>query len=215
MQSAAKADATKSAAVAPLAATNGTQPASDKARGARADFAALVPNVVTSGARMTQPTSISAPTAPTHPAVANAAHQIVAQAQLLHNGQSAEMRLRLRPPDLGEVNVTVRRDADGGLTVHLVAATREAASALNANMHFLRASLDQHSTGRGAEVTLGQHDSAGSSPQHGRNQPTPGQEQDGSTRDAPPSALNKLAATSIRASPNTQSIRNSTVDYDA
>ena len=200
------------APVAALAATNSAQPTTDKTRGTRSDFADLSTNVVTSGPGMAQATTITTPATPTHPAVANATHQIVAQAQLLQNGQTAEMRLRLRPPDLGEVNVTVRRDATGGLTVHLVAATSEAASALNANMHFLRASLDQHSHGRGAEVTLGQHDAAGSPPQQGRGHATPGQENDGSLLEETSISINKLSTTQSQPSP---SVRNSTVDYDA
>ncbi len=104
----------------------------------------------------------AAPATP-HPAVVNASREIALQAQLVGRGQSAEMRLRLRPPDLGEVGVTVRRSATGGLTVHLAPASPEAAAVLRAHLPHLQTALEPHSQGQGAQVTLGQHDASGSS----------------------------------------------------
>ncbi len=109
--------------------------------------------------------AVSAPAATssaatTHPAVASATTQIVAQATLVQNGQTAEMRLRLRPPDLGDLSVTLRRDMTGALTVRLVPATGEAAAVLGASLHHLHAALDQHSANGRASVSVDQRDVA-------------------------------------------------------
>lgn len=167
----------------------------------------LIPMPGISGSTHTAPTPAIAQHAasPVHPAVANAAQEIVAQAQLLRNGQTTEMRLRLRPPDLGEVGVTVQRAMNGGLTVHLVPATREAAAALGANLHTLRATLEAQSNGQGANVTLGQHDASGSS-QHQRREAFTGES--APMPDAPAAPPTSRAST-------TQPRTTSTIDYDA
>lgn len=113
----------------------------------------------------------SAPgTASMPPVIQHAADQIVAQASLLQNGQSAEMRLRLRPPDLGDLQVTLRRETHGGLTVHLIPATREGSDALAANLHHLQSMLDAQSNGQGAQLSLTQYGSSGQGSAFSRGQ---------------------------------------------
>ncbi len=121
------------------------------------------------GATVAAATTV-APQAPPHPAVANATAQIAAQAQMLAPGQASEIRLRLRPPDLGEVQVQIRRNAAGALAVHLFPALPEAAQVLNANLEHLRAALTPHSQGAAPDVTLEQRDASGQSRQHQQGQ---------------------------------------------
>jgi flagellar hook-length control protein FliK len=156
----------------------------------------------------TTPISVPTSTPITHPAVQNAAHQIAAQAQLVQSGQTAEMRLRLRPPDLGEVQVTIRRTATGSLAVHLIPATSEASAALTTNLHLLRGALEPHSQGQSAQVTLTQHHASGS-PQHGgrHNEQTP-EDTAAANHDTP--AQTTASNTLPRPRPNL-----GTIDYDA
>jgi Flagellar hook-length control protein FliK len=85
-------------------------------------------------------------------------NQVTAQAQLIQNGQSAEMRLRLRPPDLGDVQITLRRDAEGVLSAHLVPVQHDATLLLTQHISHLQQALDQHSHGGHAEVSIGQQE---------------------------------------------------------
>nr|MBA3827066.1 flagellar hook-length control protein FliK [Ktedonobacterales bacterium] len=159
-------------------------------------------------ARLGNVTTTGGPPAatPTHPAVVNATREIVAQAQLLGHGQSAEMRLRLRPPELGEVGVTIRRTATGGLTMHINPASPAAAAVLRSHLPQLQTALDQQSQGQGAQVTLGQHDASGSSHRQGGGNGARGDEH------APPSSSTPTASRPVASARVT---RNTALDYDA
>jgi hypothetical protein len=127
---------------------NGTDPS------AAATTAPLMPGTASAPAsRADQPAA--------HPAVQHAADQIVARAAMLQRGQATELHMQLRPPDLGDLSVTLRRDLAGALSVHLVPANGEASRVLAANLHHLGAALDAHSSSGHASVTLGQRDAAG------------------------------------------------------
>ncbi len=144
-----------------------------------------------------------------HPAVATATQRIVAEARLLQNGAATEMRLRLRPPDLGDVQVVLRRDHAGDLAVHLIPATREAAAALDAHLHHLRDALDAQSANHHAEVTLRRFDDAPSHQHQGRQQTATGDDATDETLATTPSNP------AVSATPGRTRLARSALDYDA
>lgn len=144
-----------------------------------------------------------------HPAVATATQRIVAEARLLQNGAATEMRLRLRPPDLGDVQVVLRRDHAGDLAVHLIPATREAAAALDAHLHHLRDALDAQSANHHAEVTLRRFDDAPSHQHQGRQQTATGDDATDVTLATTPSNP------AVSATPGRTRLARSALDYDA
>ncbi len=148
-----------------------------------------------------------------HPAAVQTSQQIVAQAALLHNGQTTEMQLRLRPPELGEVRITLRRDAGGVISAHLVPATQEAGAILNANLHHLRQTLNQQSTGGRAEVSVGHRDAADHH-QHA-NQGRHLHEDDTTSPIAPAATANNAQATAASRRSHHAGQAGASVDYDA
>jgi len=157
--------------------------------------------------------SSAAPTTPPHPAVMQAAHQIVTQATLLHNGQATEMQLRLRPPELGDVQVTLRRDANGVISAHLIPATREAGAIINANLHHLRQSLDRQSAGGQAQVSVGHRDAADHHQHANRGQRS--HEDDASSTAAPQTTANDAQTPADTRRSHRIEQTGVTVDYDA
>lgn len=159
----------------------------------------------------TVPVAVTANAAPARPATfTEMTQQLTAQATLLHAGQQTTMRLRLSPPALGDVQVLMRRDAAGNLSAHLVAASHGAAEALGANLHSLRAALDQHSQGQHAEVSLGWQTGTGQGHQQSNQQPTRETLQDA------PQAENKTGSAKTTAPLVTRARQaGSTIDYDA
>lgn len=146
------------------------------------------------------------------PAIQEVIQQALAQAVLLRQGQATEMRLRLRPPALGEVQITVRRDALGQLSAHLAPTTAAATAMLIAHQQDLR-------------IALAQHSATGSGPSAQQVTISIGMEQKGGEhreQDAHPGAERQMPGTApaeswhITAAAPTRSARTgSLIDYDA
>ncbi len=94
---------------------------------------------------------------------------IVHQAVLLQRGDSTEMRLRLSPPALGQIQVTIRRDAQGALSAQLTPSTHAAAALLTAHQQTIRDALAAHSTTGDASVMVTADGSGGGSGTGGRS----------------------------------------------
>jgi hypothetical protein len=146
-----------------------------------------------------------------HPAIPTATARVVATAQTLARGATAELQLRLRPPDLGAVQVILRRSAGGDLTVQLIPATHAAADALGANLHHLRAALEAHSPGQHADVTLHTPPGESDARQHASGQHRAPQHEEDAVNPTPPAASPTRASTGARVPTRT----GSGVDYTA
>jgi flagellar hook-length control protein FliK len=186
--------------------------ASRRSAGAReTDAAAPVPVLsgtgIVAAVRAAPPVGIAA-AAGTHLAVATATQHLIAEVRLLQNGATTEMHLRLRPPDLGDVQVLLRRDHAGDLAVQLTPATREAAAALETHLHHLRDALDTHSANHHAEVTLRHHDDAPAHYHQGRQHTPAGDEAEEALADETMPAASKSTVTRAQRA-------QSTIDYDA
>jgi|GEM_PF-5125484 len=155
LPSAGSADVTTSTtiATAPSLQSMGTQIPTpvDDGKTKKNDVTTVLPPSMPVTAAQTSSTVVPLPPPAPIPQIAQ---QLVAQATMVKSGQSTEMRLRLRPPELGDVSIIMRRDATGALTTTLIPATQAAYAALQANMHHLRAVLVPHSQGAAPDVQL-------------------------------------------------------------
>jgi hypothetical protein len=130
--------------------------------------------------------------------------QLVAQSSSLKNGETAEMQLRLRPPDLGDVSVTLHRSEGGRLSALLIPVLQDAAQVIKANLHHLQTALDQQSFGGRANVAVDNGAYSG----HQSHQPWQQPEATSSISSMP-------IATSTSGSGARLRLATSLVDYDA
>jgi flagellar hook-length control protein FliK len=76
-------------------------------------------------------------------AAMQSAAQIIAQAETLNLGQIRSLRLRLQPEELGQVEIQLKRDAQGKISVHLSAERETARQALSQTLGQLRETLER------------------------------------------------------------------------
>jgi flagellar hook-length control protein FliK len=76
-------------------------------------------------------------------AAAQSAAQIIAQAETLNLRQIRSLRLRLQPEELGQVEIQLKRDAQGKISVHLSAERDSARQTLSQTLGQLRETLER------------------------------------------------------------------------
>jgi flagellar hook-length control protein FliK len=69
--------------------------------------------------------------------------QILAQAETLTGRQTRSLRLRLRPEELGEIDIQLSRDAAGRISAHISAERESARVALSRSLDQLRETLSR------------------------------------------------------------------------
>jgi len=69
--------------------------------------------------------------------------EIMAQAETLSEGQMRSFRLRLKPPELGQIDIQVTRDAHGRISAHISAERETARGALFRSLDQLRETLSR------------------------------------------------------------------------